>query len=109
AHRLPRAGDAGEALGARPRAARGAPMTLPETHTLVRAGRVRAAIRRDLVAALSPWLLAPELVAPSDAEPIAGGRGGAFRLALPGGLRVVVRRYRRGGVVARLVHETFLG
>lgn len=84
-------------------------MRIPPAYDLVRAGPVRAALRRDLRPLLEPWLLAPRLVLPAGAEPLAGGRGGAFRAVLPGGQRVIVRLYRRGGVLGRFVHETFVG
>jgi len=70
---------------------------VPATHAVLRAGRVRAAVRHDLVPELADWLLARELAVPAEGEPVAGGRGGAFRLRLPCGLRAVVRRCRRGG------------
>ena len=82
---------------------------MPDTYVLARAGAVRAAIRRDLAAALGPWLLAPTLELPGAAEVVGSGRGSAWRLELPGGLRVVVRLYRRGGLVARVVRDTYLG
>jgi len=82
---------------------------VPDTYVLARAGAVRAAIRRDLAAALGPWLLAPALELPGAAEVVGSGRGSAWRLELPGGLRVVVRLYRRGGLVARVVRDTYLG
>src|SRR5438876_10881178 len=69
----------------------------------------RAAIREDLVPRLGAWLLAPSLVRPAGAEPIAAGRGAAYRVELPGGVRAVVRLYRRGGLVARAVRQTYLG
>ena len=84
-------------------------MRLPASHVMLRSGAVRAAIRRDLVVTLGPWLLAPRLVLPASAEPLASGRGGAFRVELEDGTRVVVRLYRRGGVLARLVRETYVG
>jgi 3-deoxy-D-manno-octulosonic acid kinase len=82
---------------------------LPPAYELVRTGAVRAAIRRDLRPLLDAWLLAPRFDLPPDAERFASGRGGAFRIHLPGGMRVVVRLYRRGGVLARLVRETYVG
>jgi 3-deoxy-D-manno-octulosonic acid kinase len=82
---------------------------LPAAYALERAGSVRAAIRRDLVPRLAPWLLAPTLELPPAAEALGGGRGGAWRLELAGGLRVVVRRYRRGGLVARVVADRYVG
>lgn len=83
-------------------------MNVPAAYDLVRAGAVRAVIRRDLRPLLEPWLLAPRLALPPGAEPLAGGRGGTFRIVLPPGERMVVRFYRRGGVLARFVRETYL-
>jgi len=82
---------------------------VPSTYAVVGTLPVRAAIRRDLVPLLGPWLLARRLHIPPHATPIASGRGAAYRIGLPGGLRVVVRLYRRGGLLARLLHETYLG
>ena len=82
---------------------------VPDAYALERAGDVRAAIRRDLVPRIGPWLLAPALELPRGAEVVGSGRGSAWRMELPGGLRVVVRLYRRGGLVARVVRETYLG
>lgn len=83
-------------------------MTLPPAYTLLRAGAVRAAVRRDLADSLRDWLLAPELHTPAGAEPIAGGRNAAWRLRLPDGAAAVLRRYRRGGFFARWVTETYV-
>jgi 3-deoxy-D-manno-octulosonic acid kinase len=82
---------------------------MPPAYTALTAPPVRAAVRTDLVPVLAPWLLARELALPPGAEPVSAGRGGAYRVGLPGGLRVVVRLYRRGGLVARLVRETYVG
>jgi 3-deoxy-D-manno-octulosonic acid kinase len=84
-------------------------MTLPTEFTLVAAATVRAAIRRDLAPVLAPWLLARDLALPDDAQPITSGRGAVFRATVPGGLRAVVRFYRRGGLLGRVVRETYLG
>ena len=84
-------------------------MRLPPAYTLLAQAHVRAAVRRDLVPTLAPWLLAPALALPRDAEPIAGGRGAAYRIVLAGGIRAVVRLYRRGGLLARFVRETYVG
>jgi len=84
-------------------------VTVPSTYEVVGAAPVRAAIRRDLVPVLGPWLLAQRLEIPPDAAPIASGRGAAFRITFPGGHRMVLRLYRRGGFLARLVRETYLG
>jgi 3-deoxy-D-manno-octulosonic acid kinase len=82
---------------------------VPDAYTVLRAGAVRAAVRRDLEPLLGGWLLAPTLVLPADAERIASGRGAAFRATLRGGLRAVIRLNRRGGPVASLVRETYVG
>jgi 3-deoxy-D-manno-octulosonic acid kinase len=84
-------------------------VTVPPGYVAVAAPPVRAVVRRDLAETLAPWLLAPELVLPAGAERLGTGRGAAYRIVLPGGLRAVVRLYRRGGLVARLVRETYLG
>lgn len=84
-------------------------MRLPAAYTLLRAAGVRAAVRRDLAGALGPWLLAPRLRHPPGSEPVRGGRGAAYRTTLPGGVRAVVRPYMRGGLVARVSRDTFLG
>jgi len=84
-------------------------VTVPSAYEVVGAAPVRAAIRRDLVPVLGPWLLARRLEIPPDAAPIASGRGAAFRITFPGGHRMVLRLYRRGGFLARLVRETYLG
>src|SRR5207244_576676 len=115
ARRLPRLRRPGEALGAvcgggRAGSGRaGSGMTLPAGYTLLGSAPIRAAIRDDLVPLLGPWLLAPSLVLPARAEPIASGRGAAYRVELPGGVRAVVRLYRRGGLVARAMRQTYLG
>jgi 3-deoxy-D-manno-octulosonic acid kinase len=84
-------------------------MRLPEGYTLLRAGRVCAAIRRDLVSVIGDWLLAVRLDPPADAVPLAAGRGSAYRLRMAGAPAMVVRPYRRGGLLAHLVRETYLG
>jgi 3-deoxy-D-manno-octulosonic acid kinase len=84
-------------------------VTAPAGYVVLRRHRVRAMVRSDLAGALEHWLLATPLVLPPGSAPIAGGRGGAWRLTLPGGLPAVLRRYRRGGALARVVRETYLG
>jgi 3-deoxy-D-manno-octulosonic acid kinase len=85
-------------------------MRVPAAYEVLVDGRTRAAVRRDLAATLGPWLLArPALVLPPGAERLAAGRGAAWRAELPGGIRAVVRFYRRGGLLARIVRETYLG
>jgi 3-deoxy-D-manno-octulosonic acid kinase len=84
-------------------------VTVPPGYLMLRGPRLRAVVRADLAHALAPWLLAAPFALPPGSTPIAGGRGGAFSLTLPGGLRAVLRCYRRGGALARLVRETYLG
>jgi len=84
-------------------------VSVPAGYRALRRGRVRAIVRDELADALAPWLLAPELTLPGDAVPIAGGRGAAWRLTLPGGLRAVLRENRRGGVIRHVVARHYLG
>ena len=84
-------------------------MTVPGGYVALRAPGVRVVIRADLVDAIGAWLLATPLALPAGSAPVASGRGAAWRITLPGGVRAVLRRYRRGGLVARLVAETYLG
>jgi 3-deoxy-D-manno-octulosonic acid kinase len=82
---------------------------VPAAYAVVRRGRVRVAVRRDLEPALSAWLLAPHLEPPPGAEPVRGGRGSAWRIDVPGAGRAVVRLYRRGGLAARFSRDRYLG
>src|SRR5262249_61115507 len=93
-------GAAGGAAGDRVRA--------PDGYTALRRWRVRALVRTDLVAELTPWLLTRRLVVPQGSQAVQGGRGGAPRARLPGGLAAVVRFYRRGGWLPRGVRESYL-
>jgi len=83
-------------------------VTVPAGYVRIGGGRVRAVVRADLASALGAWLLAPRLVLPPDARPLGAGRGAAWATTLAG-TPVVVRLGRRGGVVARLVRQTYLG
>lgn len=83
-------------------------IALPQGYTLVSAPPVRAAIRADVIDDLRAWLLAEPLSRPADAENVDGGRGSAYRATLPGGRRAVVRPYRRGGILGRVVQAHYL-
>jgi len=84
-------------------------VTPPAGYTWLADGPRRAVIRDDLVAALAPWLLAPELGPPAGAERLGAGRGAAYRVRIAGAPSAVVRIGRRGGALGRLVRETYLG
>lgn len=84
-------------------------MRAPDGYTALSRRRVRALVRSDLVAELEPWLLASSLVVPPGSQPLSGGRGAAHRVRLPGGLPAVLRCNRRGGWLARVVRETYVG
>jgi len=84
-------------------------MTVPPSYTLLALGRVRALVRDDDVARLAAWILSPSLTAPRDARAIDTGRGGAYRLELDDGVRVVVRPCRRGGWLGRVVTRAYVG
>jgi 3-deoxy-D-manno-octulosonic acid kinase len=82
---------------------------VPDGYTVLRRWHVRALVRSDLVTDLAPWLLASRLVVPQGSQALRGGRGAAHRVRLPGGIAAVLRYYRRGGWLARLVRESYLG
>jgi 3-deoxy-D-manno-octulosonic acid kinase len=84
-------------------------VTPPPGYTALAGPGVRALVRADLASALAPWLLATPFVPPPGSERRAGGRGAVWRLSLPDGSRGVLRSYRRGGFVARVSRETYLG
>jgi len=81
----------------------------PAGYTLLRRGSVRALVRHDMVTQLGGWLAAPHVEPPPDAEPIASGRGGAFRMETADGRRIVVRPCRRGGWIGRVLRRTYFG
>src|SRR5262249_26043182 len=108
AHGVPGGPGARHALGMAACAARDGPgggVTAPPGYTAVAARGVRALVRSDLAETLTPWLLAIPFAPWPGSERLAGGRGAAWRFTLPDGLRAVLRCYRRGGLVARLVRE----
>jgi 3-deoxy-D-manno-octulosonic acid kinase len=82
---------------------------VPAGYTALRRGQVRAVVRADLAGALGSWLLATPFELPAERGEVVAGRGAAWRLTLPGGARAVLRCYRRGGLLARVVRETYLG
>jgi 3-deoxy-D-manno-octulosonic acid kinase len=84
-------------------------VSVPPGYTALAVGTRRALVRDDLVPRLGPWLLATPLAAPPGAVPLDGGRGAAYRLELGSGPAVVVRLGRRGGAIARVVREWYVG
>ena len=84
-------------------------MSVPPGYTVLAAGARRAVVRDDLVPRLGAWLLRAPLLPPPGASPLVGGRGAAYRLQLDPATAVVVRLGRRGGAVARLVREWYVG
>ena len=82
---------------------------MPDGYVALGASGVRVLVRADLARSLGAWLVTTPLALPPDSVAVRSGRGAAWRMRLPGGGRGVLRRYRRGGVVARLVRETYLG
>ena len=82
---------------------------LPSGFELIQAPPVRVVVRQDLSLACRRWLLGRQLTMAASAEPIAAGRGGAYRVTLPGGVAAVVRPCKRGGVLAPLLRDRYLG
>jgi 3-deoxy-D-manno-octulosonic acid kinase len=85
-------------------------VTLPPGFEAVRDGRTRLLLRRDARDWLLPLLRAVVAGDCSVYQPrvLSGGRGGTTVVGA-GGLEVVVRPYRRGGLPARLLHDTYVG
>jgi len=84
-------------------------VTVESSFTWLRRGTVRVRVRADLAGTLGSWLLGPTLELSGGAVPLRGGRGGAYRVRRQGAPDLVVRRYRRGGAVGRIVTETYVG
>ncbi len=82
---------------------------LPPGFDFVGEGRLRVVVRRDVRDALLPLLRqwASEMLPPP--RPLAGGRGAAGVYHLGAELAVVLRPYRRGGLVRRFVRDAFCG
>jgi 3-deoxy-D-manno-octulosonic acid kinase len=81
---------------------------LPPGYDWLSGPQVQVAARSDLAPACRSWLLERHLAVPDNAEPIGAGRGGAYRIELPGGRRAVVRPYRRGGILGPLWRDRYV-
>jgi 3-deoxy-D-manno-octulosonic acid kinase len=82
-------------------------VTPPSGFELVRDGRLQLLVRADVRSWLAPLLrAAPAQWAGYATRPLVGGRGGARIVPAH---QVVVRPYRRGGLPARLLHDTYFG
>jgi len=83
------------------------PVTPPPGFESVRDGRLQLLVRADVQSWLVPLLRAArDGWAGYATRPLAGGRGGARIVPVH---QVVVRPYRRGGLPARLLHDTYFG
>lgn len=83
-------------------------MSAPSGFEWVREGRVQSLVRGDLRDALSPILHEIRAHGLPRGRPLAGGRGGTV-VVRAADRDVVVRPYRRGGLPARLLRDTYLG
>lgn len=82
-------------------------VTPPPGFEWVRDGRMHSLVRTDVRVWLVPLLRAARTHWDGYAtRPLAGGRGGARIVPAH---NVVVRPYRRGGLPARLLHDTYFG
>lgn len=81
----------------------------PQGFDWIRSGSTEALVREEMREALGPFLLGREAEVARCGERLPGGRGDAYRLRLVGGQDVVVRPYRRGGIVARFVKDVYWG
>jgi tRNA A-37 threonylcarbamoyl transferase component Bud32 len=82
-------------------------VTPPAGFEWIRADRLHLLVRTDVQSWLAPLLrAAPHALAGYTTRPLAGGRGGACIVPAH---QVVVRPYRRGGLPARLLRDTYFG
>ncbi len=82
-------------------------VTPPPGFEYVRDARLQLLVRADVQSWLVPLLCAARAEwAGYATRPLAGGRGGARIVPAH---QVVVRPYRRGGLPARLLHDTYFG
>jgi tRNA A-37 threonylcarbamoyl transferase component Bud32 len=84
-------------------------VTAPPGFEWVRKGPVTVLVRADVRQWLVPLLDAANGQAGIATQPVIGGRGGAFIVHGPEGHAVVVRPYRRGGLPARWLYDTYFG
>jgi len=69
--------------------------------------RRRVLVHQAVEESIGELLLSLPHAAPPGGVPLASGRGGTYRLTLDDGDVIVLRLYRRGGVLARLNPETY--
>jgi tRNA A-37 threonylcarbamoyl transferase component Bud32 len=79
------------------------------TFVRVKQRRLRAWVREDVRAALLPLLGAWASGTLATPRAVAGGRGGAGVFDVAADLAVVLRPYRRGGLVGRFNRDLYLG
>lgn len=84
-------------------------MAIPPGFELVAHGRLRLIVRRDVRATVEPVLCAWAAGNAPAGRPLPGGRGGVRAIDFKDGLAVVLRPARRGGLVARVNRERYLG
>jgi 3-deoxy-D-manno-octulosonic acid kinase len=81
----------------------------PRGFEWARQGRIVMLIRSDVRSWVEPALRAPASGAPADPmRRLDGGRGGAEVIAVAGH-EMVLRAFRRGGLPARVLHDTYCG
>jgi 3-deoxy-D-manno-octulosonic acid kinase len=85
-------------------------ITFPQGFERIAAeGRLRLVVRQDVRDVLVPLLVAWARGTALPGRPLPGGRGGVRAYDLGGRLAVVLRPYRRGGLVARLNSDVYCG
>jgi 3-deoxy-D-manno-octulosonic acid kinase len=82
---------------------------VPPHFARLKQGRLRALVREDVRDALQPLLVAWSSATLATPRAVAGGRGGAGIFDVAPDLAVVLRPYRRGGLLRRLNRDLYLG
>ena len=81
---------------------------IPPDFEWIRRGRRVALVRRTVAGPVGDLLARTPHGPPPGGERLAGGRGAAYRVRLPGSDTVVFRVCRRGGLLAALLRDNYL-
>lgn len=83
--------------------------SVPPQFVRIRSGHRTALVHEAAGPSLRALLLTMPHGNPQGGVSLVGGRGGTYRIRLDDGEAVVLRFYRRGGLVAHLVRDTYWG
>jgi hypothetical protein len=82
-------------------------LSVPPQFRWIHAGRRVVLVHEAFESSVGQLLLKTPHGPPPGGLPLGGGRGGAYRLTLEDGETIVFRSYRRGGLLAHFIRETY--